>query len=99
MSLFKVKSRFKYCQYTCIAIFAIFVDYRLHYFCTILYLVIKNIFVLSRYHIPSDSLEVVSPSINSSGSPSGRYGHSMIGYNVSVDFGWVIVSDPYSIDT
>ncbi|XP_020606886.1 attractin-like [Orbicella faveolata] len=37
-----------------------------------------------RYHIPSDSWEVVSPSINSSGSPSGRYGHSMIGHNSSL---------------
>lgn len=43
--------------------------------------------MFSRYHIPSDSWELVSPSINSSGSPSGRYGHSMIGHNVSVDFG------------
>lgn len=65
-------------------------------------LFIKNIFAFSRYHIPSDSWEVVSPSINSSGSPSGRYGHSMIGHNVSVDFGqglMVILSSLFLIDS
>lgn len=40
--------------------------------------------IFSRYHIPSDSWEVVSPAINSSKSPSRRYGHSVIAHNVSI---------------
>lgn len=39
---------------------------------------------LVRYHIPSDSWEVVSHSVNSSAQPSSRYGHSMIAYNASL---------------
>ncbi|XP_078358816.1 attractin-like protein 1 [Oculina patagonica] len=39
---------------------------------------------LIRYHIPSDSWEVVSPAINSSKSPSRRYGHSAIAHNSSL---------------
>lgn len=41
------------------------------------------IFIFSRYHIPSDGWEVVSPAVNSSKGPSGRYGHSIIAHNVS----------------
>ncbi|KAJ7336559.1 hypothetical protein OS493_011773 [Desmophyllum pertusum] len=39
---------------------------------------------LNRYHIPSDSWEVVSPATNSSESPSGRYAHSIIVHNSSL---------------
>ncbi|XP_044169184.1 attractin-like protein 1 isoform X2 [Acropora millepora] len=39
---------------------------------------------LVRYHIPSDSWEVVRPFVNSTAVPSQRYGHSMIAYNGSL---------------
>ena len=41
------------------------------------------IFAFSRYHIPSDSWQVILPAVNSTRGPSRRYGHSMIAYNVS----------------
>ncbi|RMX57812.1 hypothetical protein pdam_00006739 [Pocillopora damicornis] len=36
---------------------------------------------LIRYHIPSDSWQVILPAVNSTRGPSRRYGHSMIAYN------------------
>ncbi|CAH3033959.1 unnamed protein product [Porites lobata] len=39
---------------------------------------------LIRYHIPSDSWEVVFTSVNCSEAPSRRYAHTMIAYNTSL---------------
>ncbi|KAK2572510.1 Attractin-like protein 1 [Acropora cervicornis] len=64
----------------------------------------KGFKIKYRYHIPSDSWEVVRPFVNSTAVPSQRYGHSMIAYNGSLylfggRIGQLATDELWSFDT